>query len=67
MMEMLTNTQGLFHAAGTGHENVVSEKAPKQRLTPIFQMYTSVLCTGMHAAVCCITSPPFRIAELIMS
>ena len=33
MMEMLTNTQGWLHAAGAGHENVVIEKASKQRLT----------------------------------
>ena len=33
MMEMLTNTQGRLHAAGVGHEDVVLEKASKQRLT----------------------------------
>ena len=33
IMEMLTHTQGCLHAAGTGHENVVLEKASKQRLT----------------------------------
>ena len=33
MMEMVTNTQGWLHAARAGHENVVLEKASKQRLT----------------------------------
>ena len=33
MIEMLTNTQGWLHAALAGPENVVLEKASKQRLT----------------------------------
>ena len=33
LIEMLINTQGWLHAAGAGHEEVVLEKASKQRLT----------------------------------
>ena len=33
MMELLTNTQGWLHAVGADHEDVVLEKASKQRLT----------------------------------
>ena len=47
MMEMLTNTQVWLHAAGVGHEDVVLENG--------FKLKTCVLCSGMRAAVCCIS------------
>ena len=55
MLEMLTNTQGWLHAAGAGHEDVVLEKVSKQCLTHGFLLKTCVLCSGMRAAVCCIS------------
>ena len=56
---MLTNPQGWRHNVQAGHENVVQEKASKQRLSQNFLLFCAVQCSGMHITVgLCYMSPP---------